>query len=109
MKLSVKAGLGYSHGIAVPIDMLVAALSNATHLTVIDKTGLTNRFDYSLNWDPASTALSANPDVANSAAPDIFTAVQQQLGLRLEPGKAPVDAIVIDHVDHPSIAAPIAA
>jgi bla regulator protein blaR1 len=97
-------GRGHSQGFAVPIEMLVATLSNATHLTVIDKTGLTGRFDYTLTWDPASTSLSANPDAAlpGTSSPTIFTAVQEGLGLRLESGKAPVDVVVIDHVDHPS-------
>ena len=95
-------GRGHSQGIAVPIEMLVATLSNATHLTVVDKTGLTGIFDYTLNWDP--TPLGANPDSPppDSVGPTIFTAVQKQLGLRLESGKAPVDVVVIDHVDHPS-------
>ena len=97
-------GRGHSQGLAVPIEMLVATLSNATHLTVVDKTGLTGRFDYTLNWDPALQKLSANPDdpPPDSVGPTIFTAVREQLGLRLESGKAPVDVVVVDHVDHPS-------
>jgi uncharacterized protein (TIGR03435 family) len=97
-------GRGRSQGFAVTIEMLVAALSNATHLQVIDRTGFTGRFDYTLNWDPASTSLNANPDapLPNTAAPTIFSDVQEQLGLRLESGKAPVDVVIIDHVDHPS-------
>jgi uncharacterized protein (TIGR03435 family) len=88
----------------VPIDMLVVTLSNATHLKVIDKIGLTDRFDYTLNWDPALTSLNANADIPapDISEPSIFAALQEQLGLRLEPGKAPADVIVIDHVDHPS-------
>ena len=99
-------GRGRSQGFAVPLEMLVATLSNATHLTVIDKTGLTGRFDYKLNWDPASTFLSANPDAPppapDTSAPTLFAAVQEQLGLRLEPGKAPTEVVIVDHVEHPS-------
>ncbi|SPE41677.1 conserved exported hypothetical protein [Candidatus Sulfopaludibacter sp. SbA3] len=97
-------GRGHSQGSAVPIEMLVATLSNATHLTVVDKTGLTGRFDYTLNWNPALQYLNANPDspAPDSFGPSIFTAVQEQLGLRLESGKAPVEVVVIDRVDHPS-------
>jgi bla regulator protein BlaR1 len=95
-------GRGRSQGFAVPIEMLVATLSNATRLTVVDKTGLVGRFDYTLNWDPVP--LSANPDSPppDSKGPTIFIAVQKQLGLRLESGKAPVDVVVVDHVNHPS-------
>lgn len=97
-------GRGHSQGFAVPIEMIVVTLSNATNLPVIDKTGLTGRFDYTLNWDPTSTSLSANPDAPppDTSKPTIFTAVQEQLGLRLEAGKAPADVVVLDHVDHPS-------
>jgi bla regulator protein blaR1 len=97
-------GRGHSRGFAVPIEMIVVTLSDATHLTVIDKTGLSGRFDYTLNWDPASASLNANPETSPSdtPGPTIFSAVQEQLGLRLEPGKRPGDVIVIDHIDHPS-------
>lgn len=97
-------GRGHSQGFAVPMEMLVVTLSNATNQPVIDKTGLMGRFDYTLNWDPASTALIANPDAPppDSSRPSLFTAVQEQLGLRLESGKAPADVVVIDRVDRPS-------
>lgn len=97
-------GRGRSQGFAVPIEMLVATLSNAAHLTVIDRTGMTGRFDYALKWDPSSAFLSANPDAPppDASALTLFAAVQEQLGLRLEPGKAPIDVVIIDHVEHPS-------
>ena len=58
--------------------------------------GLTGRYDFSLTYtfDPLA------PDAG--AAPDIFHAVQQQLGLKLEPTKAPVEVFVIDHVERPT-------
>jgi bla regulator protein BlaR1 len=97
-------GRGHSQGFAVPMEMLIVTLSNATRQTVIDKTGLTGRFDYTLNWDPASTSLTANPEAPplDSSKPNIFTAAQEQMGLHLQPGKMPVDVVVVDHVDHPS-------
>ena len=63
---------------------------------VVDQTGLTGRYDFSLTY--ASDPLA--PDAGT--APDIFHAVQQQLGLKLESTNAPVDVIVIDHVEKPS-------
>jgi uncharacterized protein (TIGR03435 family) len=81
------------------------ALANATHRIVVDKTGLTGRYDFVLDWTPdiqrPADASSDGTSLA-SAGPTIFTAVQEQLGLRLESGKAPVDVLVIDHVDRPS-------
>lgn len=79
---------------------------------VVDQTGLSGRFDFELSWTPtedqftgmrgrmppAPPATTDNPD----APPDLFTAVQEQLGLRLESTKAPVDVLVIDRVEKPS-------
>jgi uncharacterized protein (TIGR03435 family) len=100
-------GRGHSRGFAVPIEMLATTLSNATHVTVLDKTGLTGRYDYTLDWTPdLQGAQPANPEIDAAQAPDsgptIYTAVREQLGLRLESGKAPGDVVVIDHVDRPS-------
>jgi len=63
---------------------------------VVDQTGLPGRFDFTLKW----SRDSASPDP--SAAPDLFTAIQQQLGLKLERVKTPVDVMVIDHIERPS-------
>jgi len=63
---------------------------------VIDSTGLTGDFDVELTFAPY------NAPVADSTAPDLFTAVQEQLGLKLEPTKAPVDVLVVDHVEKPT-------
>ena len=63
---------------------------------VVDQTGLTGRYDFHLTYAPDPLA----PDVGS--APDIFHAVQQQLGLQLESTKAPVDVLVIEHVESPS-------
>jgi uncharacterized protein (TIGR03435 family) len=99
-------GRGHSQGFAVPIDMLVTTLSNATHTTVIDKTGLTGRYDYTLDWTPQIQGAAANPDTdpvqAPGSGPTVYTAAREQLGLQLVSGKAPVDVVVVDHVDRPS-------
>ena len=77
---------------------------------VIDRTGLTDRYDFTLNWRPdefqfprASAAQRANAIAAGAdALPDLFTAVQEQLGLKLDATKAPVDVLVIDKVSKSS-------
>jgi bla regulator protein blaR1 len=77
---------------------------------VIDRTGLTDRYDFTLNWRPdefqfpRATAAQRAHAAANGAdaLPDLFTAFQEQLGLKLDATKALVDVLVIDRVSKPS-------
>lgn len=64
---------------------------------VVDETGLSGRYDFTLKWTPDTSVTSE----AN-AAPGIFTAVQEQLGLKLEATKGLVDVLVIEHIEKPS-------
>jgi uncharacterized protein (TIGR03435 family) len=72
---------------------------------VIDKTGLTGRYDIQIEFAPESGA-AADPSAPQSAvgpdAPSIFVALQAKLGLKLEPGKGPKETLVIDRVERPS-------
>ena len=81
---------------AYPMSALAASLSGAVGRLIIDKTGLTGQYDIDLTWawrdDPGS----------GDTGPSIFTAIQEQLGLKLEPAKAPIDVVVIDHIERPS-------
>jgi uncharacterized protein (TIGR03435 family) len=70
----------------------------ATGRTVIDKTGITTRYDFELRWTPDNTPA----DSPEASAPSIFTALQEQLGLKLEPATAPLDILVIDSAERPS-------
>jgi uncharacterized protein (TIGR03435 family) len=74
--------------------------------TVVDKTGLTAGYDFTLTYAPEDGTGMDGPSrdgsAANADAPSIFTALQEQLGLKLESVKAPVDVIVIDHVEKPA-------
>ena len=91
-----------------PLSQVTAVLQNSMDKPVVDQSGLSERYDFTLTFtpDPAQAALlgvppapaADNPD----AAPDLFTAFQQQLGLKLESTKAPVDVMVIDKVEKPS-------
>ena len=75
---------------------------------VVDQTALSGRYDFAFKWTPdpsASAALGGNPaapPAADSDAPDLFGALVQQLGLKLESTKAPVEVVVIDKVEKPS-------
>jgi uncharacterized protein (TIGR03435 family) len=92
-----------------PMSQFTAVLQNSTDRPVVDQTGLSGRYDFTLNFTPdaaMATALSGGPPPPAAdnpdAAPDLFAAFQRQLGLKLEPTRAPVDVMVIDKVEKPS-------
>jgi uncharacterized protein (TIGR03435 family) len=76
---------------------LAAGLSDAVHRTVIDKTQLTGTCDLTLKWTADDAA-----DAQGGPILSIFTAMQEQLGLKLQSGKGPVQTLVIDHAEMPS-------
>ena len=100
---------GLSAG-GMPLAQLVASLSANIQRIVVDRTGLTGAFDIDLMWtpdqmpqgrgDPPPGAPPLPPIDPNG--PSLFTAVQEQLGLKLESTKAPVDVLVIDHAEKPT-------
>lgn len=95
-------------GGSISIAQFIGGLSNLLGRPVIDKTGFTGTFDLHLEYSPEGLAMGRGgmpmPPPPPGAAPDdskptIFTAVQEQLGLRLESQKAPGDTLVIDHAE----------
>ncbi len=76
---------------------LADQLSYTVHRTVNDQTGLTAKYDFKLTWTPEDA-----PADADHTGPSIFTALQEQLGLKLVPSKGPVETLVIDHAEMPS-------
>ncbi len=88
---------------AMPMASLAELLSAQLNRTVIDKTNLTGKYDLVLKWTPQDAAMTA-PDSGSPAdpGPSIFSAMTEQLGLRLEPAKGPVVTLVVDHVETPS-------
>ena len=83
---------------AVPTSNIADFLAATLHQPVIDKTGLTGKYDFTLQFTPDNIPASA-PD---PGGPSIFTAVQEQLGLKLDSTRGPVKSIVIDHIERPS-------
>lgn len=78
-----------------------------TDKPIVDQTGLTGKWDFTLNWTPDATQFIGlgggnAPPPDPDGPPDLFTAIQQQLGLKLESTKAPADVFVIDKVEKPS-------
>jgi bla regulator protein BlaR1 len=104
---------GQLTGMATPVGLLADLLSRQPELgnrLVLDKTGLTDQYDWTLKWTPEtpsaamgiSASASPNSSAAEPADAPLFTALQEQLGLKLEARKAPVDIIVINQIEHPS-------
>jgi len=87
---------------------LIRELTFALGRPVVDKTGFTGEFDVKLSFnaddillgmpgDPGGARLSTDPNL-----PSIFAALEEQLGLKLSPGKGPVEVLVIDHAERPT-------
>jgi uncharacterized protein (TIGR03435 family) len=71
---------------------------------VVDKTGLQGRYDFDLEWAPDETQFGGEVAAAPAEAPSapLFSAIQQQLGLKLEATRGPINALVVDSVERPS-------
>ncbi len=79
------------------MEQLAARLSSQVSCPVTDATGLKGKYDFTLSW--VSQILQAQDGDADSPGPDIFGALQQQIGLKLESKKAPVDVLVVDRIE----------
>jgi uncharacterized protein (TIGR03435 family) len=96
---------------AMTLATLAGGLSGMVQRTVLDRTGIAGAFDFELTWTPDQMPQrsAGDPSKGKSAridpnGPSLFTALQEQLGLKLESAKTkgPVDVFVIDHVEHPN-------
>jgi uncharacterized protein (TIGR03435 family) len=85
---------------ATVADVAEAMGQGVLERRVVDQTGLTGRYDFRLTWTPEGLRPSTTENL--DAPPDLFTAIQQQLGLKLAATKAPVDVLVVDHAERPS-------
>jgi uncharacterized protein (TIGR03435 family) len=90
----MRAGGGNLVAGAAKVDVLIRNLSVATRRVVENRTRLAGTFDIDLSW-----ALEGSSDTTR---PSIFTALQEQLGLKLESARAPVEVLVIDSISRPS-------
>jgi uncharacterized protein (TIGR03435 family) len=89
-------------GNSVRLDMFLNLLQQYIDRPVIDKTGLTGLFDVHIEFEMGSAGLSATPVEADPGGPNLFTAVQEDLGLKLESARGPVEVIVLDSVSKPT-------
>lgn len=109
----MRLGGGQIGGQDVSLDLLVKQLSSQLGGIVLDNTGLTGKYDFNLKWTPDTARSSMiepmvseqqpmDDNLSDSFHSSLFTAIQEQLGLKLEPQKSPVKILVIDHVERPS-------
>jgi uncharacterized protein (TIGR03435 family) len=101
----IQTGPGRFVGKGATMRQLALNLSPRVARIVLDRTGLSGPFDLDLEWTQAAVAPdppAAGGPPAVDVGPSIFTALQEQLGLKLESQKGPVDVLVIDRVEHPT-------
>jgi uncharacterized protein (TIGR03435 family) len=113
-RLMMARGNGSVEAQSSSINNLLEAISPEVGRTIVDKTGLAAYYDYTLKWTPddGRPPMPGDPSggpprgdaapTSDAGGPSLFTALQEQLGLKLESQKGPVDVIVIDHIDPPS-------
>jgi uncharacterized protein (TIGR03435 family) len=96
---------GDLYAIGFDMDWLTATLSPLVSRVVLNRTGLNGGYDFTLEWTPeqAPTPRPGEPELRiDPNGPSIFTALREQLGLRLDQQRAPVDVIVIDEAHYPT-------
>ncbi len=84
------------------MSLLAEVLSEVVGRPVVDKTGIVGRYHLTLKWTPDDAVRLVNGAAEPDSGPSIFTALEEQLGLKLQPQKGPVPVLVIDHVAMPS-------
>jgi uncharacterized protein (TIGR03435 family) len=106
----IRIGMGNMAVGGAPISQVANALANFVGRTVVDKTGLTGSYEFTLTWTPDQMPQrppGAPEPLVNGVpidpnGPSIFTAVQEQLGLKLDSQRGPVKILVIDRAEHPT-------
>lgn len=102
---------GHLESTGTNTEMLAHILSRQLGRTVVDKTGLTGEYGFALDYTPENMPMpiagapegGSNPEMsADQGKPSLFTALEEQMGLKLESSKSSVDVIVIDHIDLPT-------
>ncbi len=97
--MGMRVGPGKLTGSGASMKMLVNALSQLSGRTVVDETGLPGAFDYELTYTPDNRSPG---DSGGENGPSLFAALQEQLGLKLEPKKGPVPVFVVEKVNRPT-------
>lgn len=96
------SGRGFFTAYGIPMSQFADNLTYVVNHTVIDKTWLSGNYDIQLKFAPEEGTANSKVDNGAEPAPSIFTALEEQLGLKLQSTKGPVDTLVIDHIEKPS-------
>jgi uncharacterized protein (TIGR03435 family) len=106
---STSSGRGKLTAGKISMEQLATTLSGMMDRPVVDMTGIKGVFNLKLEWTPDDSQPAVKPggndepvSLDKASGPSIFTAIQEQLGLRLEAQKAPVEKIIVDHAEKPS-------
>ncbi|MGA7157688.1 MAG: TIGR03435 family protein [Acidobacteriaceae bacterium] len=93
---SIGTGRTHFNGEGLPMEIVAEQLSQIAGRVVVDKTELPDRYDLKLRWTPDDAPVQTD------SPPSLFTAIEEQLGLKLVSSKEPVSVLVIDHIEQPS-------
>jgi uncharacterized protein (TIGR03435 family) len=105
---SVTSGVARGQFVRTTMEKIASFVSGQMGKPVADSTGLKGEYDLSLEWapepmgnaaPPASGADGTVPPTSEPSGPNIFTALQEQLGLKLQPKKVTIEILVIDHIE----------
>jgi uncharacterized protein (TIGR03435 family) len=103
VRVHVQGSVGRIQAGGMPMVTFANNLSGRVQRTVVDRTGLTGYWDFEINFAPESAPAPLPPGVdlpaGDPTAPSLFTAVQEQLGLRLQSTKGPVGVLVVDRIE----------
>ncbi len=109
---NIRIGFGQLTGTGFPLSNLASSIVQFVQRSVVDRTGLSGAYDFELKWTPdqlpprpgmpADQPFRMNGVEIDPNGPSIFTAVQEQLGLKLDAQRGPVEVLVIDHVERPA-------
>jgi uncharacterized protein (TIGR03435 family) len=98
---AAEAGTGRLRGVGQPTRTLADALTSLLDRRVIDRSGLAGTFDFEVVFRIPQPRVGVEGTDLPATAPDLFSALEEQLALRLEPARGPVDVFVVDHIERP--------
>ena len=108
MSMGMRPGKATMNASGMTMTQLVEMLANQVDRPIVDGTGLTGKYDFTLEFAPEMRNMPSMPMMAGGgpvtegeSAPSLFTAVQEQLGLKMQDAKDPVEMLIIDHMEKP--------
>jgi uncharacterized protein (TIGR03435 family) len=104
MEMGAGWGAGMIDSKGMTVKSLAEMLSGILDRPVVDKTGLAGPYSFTLKWapDPGHAPSSGSSVSTDDSGPSLFTALEEQLGLKVESAKGPVESLVIDQIERPS-------